>query len=116
MAEFALKRAGPTDMAALRTLVANLGEGLGALLLTAEDGIRTGDATELHLVQQMTAERDSLVDTLRRRVIAAERGLSGADQELLYGLTSLFERIVWLLRRFTAAAADQAERRASAEA
>ena len=103
-------------MTALRTLVANLGEGLGALLLTAEDGVRTGDATELQLVQQMTAERDSLVDTLRRRVMATERGLSGADQELLYGLTSLFERIVWLLRRFTAAAADQAERRAAAEA
>jgi phosphate:Na+ symporter len=116
MADFALRLAGPAETPSLRTLVANLGEGLGALLLTAEDGIRTGDAAELQLVQQMTAERDSLVDSLRRRVMAAERGLSGADQELLYGLTSLFERIVWLLRRFTAAAAVQAERRAAAEA
>jgi phosphate:Na+ symporter len=116
MAEFAQKLAGPAETPAVQALGANLGEGLGALLLTAEDGIRTGDAEELRLVQQMTAERDSLVDNLRRRVMAAEHGLSGADQELLYGLTSLFERIVWLLRRFTAAAADQAERRASAEA
>jgi phosphate:Na+ symporter len=116
MAEFALRLAGPVEMPALQALRANLGEGLGALLLTAEDGIRTGDADELALVAQMTDGRDSLVDTLRRRVMAAERSLSGADQELLYGLTSLFERIVWLLRRFTAAAADQAERRAAAEA
>ncbi len=86
------------------------------MLLTAEEGLRTGNIEDLLLVQQLTADRDSLVDTLRRRAMATEQGLPGPDQELLYGLTSLFERIVWMLRRFAAAAVAQAERRAEAEA
>ncbi|MEI9981864.1 MAG: hypothetical protein WDN69_00795 [Aliidongia sp.] len=116
MAEFAGKLAQTAETPAMQMLSGNLGEGLGALLLTAEEGLRTGNIEDLLLVQQLTADRDSLVDTLRRRAMATEQGLPGPDQELLYGLTSLFERIVWMLRRFAAAAVAQAERRAEAEA
>jgi phosphate:Na+ symporter len=116
MGELARKLAEPAEAPAIRTLHTNLAEGLGALLLTAEEGVKTGDVEDLRLVQHLTTDRDSLVDTLRRRAMATERGLSGSDQELLYGMTSLFERIVWMLHRFAVAATDQATRRAVAEA
>jgi phosphate:Na+ symporter len=116
MGELARKLSEPAEAMAIRTLHANLAEGLGALLLTAEEGVKTGDVEELRLLQHLTTDRDSLVDTLRHRAMATERGLSGSDQELLYGLTSLFERVVWMLHRFAVAATDQATRRAVAEA
>lgn len=116
MAELAGKLLQAAAAPMIQTLGANLTEGLGALLLTAEEGIRTGNAEDLQLLLQLTGDRDSLVDMLRRRAMAAEHSLSGTEQELLYGLTSLFERIVWMLRRFGAAASSQAAQAALAEA
>jgi phosphate:Na+ symporter len=88
------------ESAELRTLCDNLAEGLGALLLTAEEANRTLDPDDLAMFRGLTADRDSLVDKMRRRVIASERALSANDQQMLYAVTSLFERIVWLLRRY----------------
>ncbi len=88
------------EAAELRTLCDNLAEGLGALLLTAEEANRTLDPDDLAMLRALTADRDSLVDKMRRRVIASERALSANDQQMLYAITSLFERIVWLLRRY----------------
>jgi phosphate:Na+ symporter len=85
----------------LKALCSNLTEGLGALLLTAADANRSLDPDDLAMFRDLTADRDSLVDSMRRRVIASERALSAADQQMLYGITSLFERIIWLLRRYS---------------
>jgi phosphate:Na+ symporter len=85
----------------LKALCSNLTEGLGALLLTADDANRSLDPDDLAMFRDLTADRDSLVDSMRRRVIASERALSAPDQQMLYGITSLFERIIWLLRRYS---------------
>jgi phosphate:Na+ symporter len=85
----------------LKALCSNLTEGLGALLLTAEEANRLLDPDDLAMFRNLTADRDSLVDSMRCRVIASERALSPADQQMLYGITSLFERIIWLLRRYS---------------
>jgi phosphate:Na+ symporter len=98
--ELAFSLALPFEAPAMRGLADNLSEGLGALVLTAEEAIRTADANELALLLQLTAERDSLVDGLRRRVMGTETGLAAADQRHLYALTSLFERVVWMIRRY----------------
>jgi phosphate:Na+ symporter len=68
--------------------------------MVAADAVRSGDPDELALLRKLTADRDSLVDQLRKRVIAADKALSARDQHRLYTLTSLFERIVWMLRRY----------------
>ncbi|HLJ65177.1 MAG TPA: Na/Pi symporter [Stellaceae bacterium] len=115
MAEFVGKCTEPAETPTMQALALNLSEGLGALLLIAEEGVRTGAAEEFNLLHQLTDERDSMVDNLRRRVIATDQGLPARDQQLLYGLTNLFERIVWMLRRFVTSA-DQARRRAAAAA
>jgi phosphate:Na+ symporter len=90
----------PFEAAAIQSLSTNLSEGLAALLMVAEDAVRSCDADDLSLLRQMTADRDSLVDQMRRRVIAADKMLSAHDQRTLYTITSLFERIVWMLRRY----------------
>lgn len=92
----------PFETPAMQSLGINLSEGLAALLMTADEAVRSCDADDLALLRQLTADRDSLVDQLRRRVIAADRMLTAFDQQTLYTITSLFERVVWMLRRYGA--------------
>ncbi len=94
--------AKPFELPALRSLAENLSEGLAALLMVAYEAVRDGDPEDLAVLQKMAADRDSLVDQMRRRVVSADRALSTQDQQALYTITSLFERIVWMLRRFAA--------------
>jgi phosphate:Na+ symporter len=94
--------ARPFESPALRELADNLREGLGALLLTAEEAVRTLDADDIALMRRLTADRDSVVDQLRRSALAADQGLTAADHRQLYSITSAFELIVWMLRRYSA--------------
>jgi phosphate:Na+ symporter len=93
----------------LNALCRNLSEGLGALLLTADEANRSLDPADIAMFHNLTADRDSLVDAMRRRVLASERALSAADQHMLYGITSLFERVIWLLRRYSTQLEPQSE-------
>jgi phosphate:Na+ symporter len=102
MADLATQLAQPFDSVALRTLADNLREGIGALLLTAEEAVRSLDPDDLALMRQLTGDRDSMVDQLRRGAIAADQGLTAADHRHLYSITSAFELIVWMLRRYSA--------------
>lgn len=88
-------------MAALAALAQNLREGLGALLLTASDAVRTLDPADIALMRQLTADRDSVVEGMRRGALSADHDLSAADHRHLYSITSLFELIVWMLRRYS---------------
>lgn len=107
MADLAVQLAQPFESPALRSLADNLREGLGALLLTAEEAVRRLDPDDIALMRRLTADRDSVVDQLRRGAIAADRGLTAADHRHLYSVTSLFELIVWMLRRYSALLAPQ---------
>ena len=93
----------------MRSLGENITQGLGALLLTAEEICRTRNADEIALLRTLTSEREGLVDSLRRRVIATSNALSAHDQESLFAVTSLLERVVWLLRRYGRYLAAQTE-------
>jgi phosphate:Na+ symporter len=101
--------AKPFDLPALRSLAENLSEGLAALLMVAYEAVRDGDPDGLALLQKMAGDRDSLVDQMRRRVVSTDKSLSAQDQQALYTITSLFERIVWMLRRFAALLVDARE-------
>ncbi len=108
LADLASQLSRPFESAALRDLADNLREGLGALLLTAEEAVRTLDPGEIALMRRLTGDRDSVVDQLRRGAIAADQGLTAADHRHLYTVTSAFELIVWMLRRYSALLAPQA--------
>ena len=53
-------------------------------------------------MRRLTADRDSVVDQLRHSAISADHGLTAADHRHLYSVTSAFELIVWMLRRYCA--------------
>ena len=114
VADLARQLAQPFESTALRDLADNLHEGLGALLLTAEEAVRSLDPDDLALMRRLTGDRDSVVDQLRRGAIAADQGLTAADHRHLYSVTSAFELIVWMLRRYSALLAPQSAPRVGA--
>jgi phosphate:Na+ symporter len=101
MADLVAQLAEPFDSSVLRELGYRLREGLGALLLTAEEAVRSLDPDDVALMRRLTSDRDSLVESLRRGAIAADQGLTAADHTRLYAITSLLELIFWILRRYS---------------
>jgi phosphate:Na+ symporter len=83
-------------------LATNLCEGLHALLGTLVDANDSGDEEDLALLQLLTADRTDLMDRMRHRLLREGSALPFPAQEALFGATSLFERTVWLMRRYTA--------------
>jgi phosphate:Na+ symporter len=71
-----------------------LSQGLGAVLMCVDDAARSSAADDIALLKQLSSDRSSVVDALRRRLIQAE------NQDVVYNLTSLFERAVWLVQRY----------------
>jgi phosphate:Na+ symporter len=57
--------------------------------------VRDGGADDIALVRQISSDRSSVVDGLRRQLIQV------GDQAAVYSLTSLFERAVWLVQRYS---------------
>jgi len=99
----------------MRSLAENITQGLGALLQTAEEAARTRDAGDLAVLRKLTADRDGLIDALRRRVMAAGQRLSEHDQEHLFTVTGLLEQIIWMLRRYAGFIAAQGAPEAAGE-
>jgi phosphate:Na+ symporter len=106
----------PFEAEGMRSLAENITQGLGALLQTAEEAARTRDADDLAVLRKLTADRDGLIDALRRRVLVAGQRLSTRDQEHLFTVTGLLEQIIWMLRRYTGFIAAQAGAEAAPEA
>ena len=80
---------GPTAV-----LADTLTQGLGAVLMCADDAASSGAAGDIALLKQISSDRSSVVDGLRRRLVQTE------NQDVVYRLTSLFERAVWLVERY----------------
>ena len=55
--------------------------------------------TPLALLRNLTEDRSEMMDSIRRRLLS-ETGLEPARREALLEATTLFERLVWLLRRY----------------
>jgi phosphate:Na+ symporter len=91
--QLALTRDGmpPGDAADLADA---LTQGLGAVLMCADDAAQDRDAENIEMLRQITSDRSVVVDAIRRRLVKA------ANQEMVYRLTSLFERAVWLVQRY----------------
>lgn len=80
---------GPADR-----LADALSQGLGAVLMCTDDAASSGAADDIALLKQLSTDRSSVVDALRRRLIP-EENLDAVDR-----VTSLFERAVWLVERY----------------
>ncbi|HWA81156.1 MAG TPA: Na/Pi symporter [Acetobacteraceae bacterium] len=110
LASLAENLSQPFDSPVLKALGDGLREGLGALLETSAEAVGSLDPTTLELMRQLTSDRDSVVVRLRESVLAADQGVSASDHKELYAITSLFELIVWMLRRYNALLAPRVMR------
>jgi phosphate:Na+ symporter len=86
--------------AQLALLVQNMTEALDFLMVTAGEAATTLDSEEADLLARLCAERGELLGRIRTLYLTSEHGLSPPDKSLLLNLTMLFDRIVWLVRRF----------------
>ena len=93
----------------LVTLLANDGvsklartitESLDFTLLSLLDAIKTEDGQDCDLFLQMTADNSGVMEHVRQDFLARGHELSPQLHEVLFSLTSLFERIIWLLRQY----------------
>lgn len=81
----------------------HLAESLHMLLLSTLDARRTTDPAETELLLRMTSDRGDLMERMRRNLLAAPQPVDHQHKSRVFYLTSLFERIVWLLRQFALA-------------
>jgi phosphate:Na+ symporter len=80
-------------------LMGGLVESLHVLLLTLEDAVRSGDPDDLEALRALTGDRSELMHSIRSRLLASS-SMESSTREALLSAISLFERLVWLLRRF----------------
>lgn len=94
------------DRDRLHGLLEALVESQHALLVTAADALdhEAGEvggvpAEDVAMLLSLSGDRSETMDALRRR-IAAETSLTAEQHDTLYAATALFERTVWLARRY----------------
>ncbi|WP_207457418.1 Na/Pi symporter [Azospirillum sp. SYSU D00513] len=82
----------------LPRFAAGIAESLHALLEELAEEVAEHDPHRRETLLAVTADKSELLDGMRRRLL--EKGLERNQQAALYPLTMLFERNVWLLRRY----------------
>jgi phosphate:Na+ symporter len=83
----------------LGRLLFALNEGLHAILLVANDAVASRDEIDMRLLFDLTSDRSAQMEKIRRQVMEVEE-VSPNDHNALYASTTLFERILWLTRRY----------------
>jgi phosphate:Na+ symporter len=83
----------------LGRLLFALNESLHAILLVANDSVSSRDEVDMRLLLELTSDRSAQMEKIRREVMAIE-DVSPNDHNALYATTTLFERILWLVRRY----------------
>jgi phosphate:Na+ symporter len=79
-------------------LAGRLVEAMDTILLTASDALTGQDAFDIDMLIQMTDDRGTLMERLRRQIKVDEAENVGGVAAVHYA-TTLFERNVWLLRQ-----------------
>jgi phosphate:Na+ symporter len=90
--------AGGADYENVRTLLHSLVESLHLMLETLADIAATPDADDLAMLRMLTHDRSELMDSIRRRMQA--EALPHDAQQRAFAATTVFERCIWLLRRY----------------
>lgn len=82
----------------IRALVSPQIESLHMMLATLAEAGRQPEADDLDLLRQLTHDRSEMMDALRRRMQGEAH--AAPVQQAVFAATTLFERCVWLLRRY----------------
>jgi hypothetical protein len=85
----------------LTTLIENFAEALDFLLMFAGDAARTLDRDRAQLVYDLSSDRSDMMGGIRSLYLAPDQALSPDEKALLLRLTNLFERVVWMMQRYS---------------
>ncbi|MGE0495429.1 MAG: ATP-binding protein [Vulcanimicrobiota bacterium] len=83
----------------IEQLLRNLVEGLDAVLLSSLEAFADPSKAELQLALEILGDRSDLMERLRNAYLDAS--ITPEDRPTLFYVTTLFERTIWLLRRYT---------------
>jgi phosphate:Na+ symporter len=83
----------------LAVLVQNLTEALDFLVMSAAEAVTGQDSEDVDLLASLCADRGELLGKIRSLYLSSEHNLAADDKSLLLSLTTLFDRIVWTVRR-----------------
>ena len=89
------------DGGKLEQLIENFAEALDFLLMFTGDAARTLDRDRAQFVFDLSSDRGDMMGGIRALYLARDQGLTADEKALLLRLTSLFERIVWMLQRYS---------------
>ena len=84
----------------LLVLTQRLTEALHVVLTAACEALEDPDEANHQMLLGLTADRGAMMEQIRRSFLRDEALLNPGDQQTLMTITTLFERTVWLLRRF----------------
>jgi len=79
-------------------LIDSLAESLHMMLETLAEVASSPAAADLEMLRMLTHDRSELMDAIRRRMQGG--GIAAEIQQAVFSATGLFERSVWLLRRY----------------
>jgi phosphate:Na+ symporter len=83
----------------LAALLSTFVEGLDFVLATMIDAFEGADDGALALLIRITDDRGDLTDRLRQDFLAEHSSISRTDRAGLLQVTSMFERVVWIIQR-----------------
>lgn len=99
--ELAASLRQPARHPAAEQLRDNLAEAVHALIETFASAIASDDADDIELLLRLTADRSTVMENTRARLLGSDSQLSLPDKQQLLAATGLAERISWLMRRYT---------------
>ena len=81
-------------------VVQRMGEAMHFLLLTLHDAAESSSAQDLAWLQALASDRSDTMENLRQKALDEAAHASQAALAALFNATTLFERVVWLVRRY----------------
>jgi phosphate:Na+ symporter len=75
-------------------------EALDFVLLEMIGTVESGDRSSLELLMRITEDRGDLMERIRQEYLAEESSIATADRAVLLQVTSVFERVIWMVHRF----------------
>jgi phosphate:Na+ symporter len=92
---------GVTRGAKIGSLAGSFVESLDFFLMLSNDAVVSQSRDDIRMLQELCGDRSEMMGRVRNMYLAPEQELPPAEKALLLRLTTLFERIVWMLRRYT---------------
>ena len=84
----------------INPLIENFTEALDFLLMFTGDATRTLDRDRAEFVFELSSDRGEMMAGIRVMYFAPDQALTASERALLLRLTSVFERIVWMVQRY----------------